>query len=274
MYTSHASLVDRITSRWWFYLLLVVAMFFPVYSAQQLNPQDTPKLVIEVLAYATIYSVPFFFPFFKLIPLVLIVLLFLRPQRFTRFFYAWAAFNLLLIAIFQNMANTPTYGFAVLVGNVVMAMIVSLMFGRAALRAQEPLRFERLPWWRYWVVPLALLAFWYPVNTSLIPPAPDFSLAGLLFNEAGLTFCMMLPVYLAVLTLASPVVDAPLLRVTGFIGTIIGLLNIWEFLMMSATYGWWEAIVHLPLLSISLYTFILGIRRATNPLPVDAVVSS
>ncbi|MBE3559513.1 MAG: hypothetical protein IMW89_09835 [Ktedonobacteraceae bacterium] len=83
-----------------------------------------------------------------------------------------------------------------------------------------------------------------------------------------ITFCMMLSVYLAVLTLASPTVDPVLLRVAGFIGTIIGLLY------MMPLEGWWQSVVHLPLLSISLYAFVLGVRRAVNPLPAKAEVSS
>lgn len=261
--THSPSLIDRAATKWWSYLLLALLFFLPAYAAEPFNPQETPRLVIEVLSHALVYSAPFVFPVFKLVPLAMIVLVVVRPQQFTRAFYAWAALNLLLCAIFQDMAYTPTYGFAVLIGNLVVYTILSLLFGWVALRTQEPLQFEKLSWWRYWVVPLALLAFWFPANTSLASPAPDFSLARLFLNEAGLTLCMMLPVYLAVLTLASPSADSTLLRVAGFMGAITGLLNVTEF-FLNASYGWWLGIVHMPLLFISIYAVVLGMRKPVS----------
>ena len=261
MQTTHSpNLLKRAATHWWFYLLITLLFFLPAYTALPFNPQETPGLVIEVLSHAVIYSAPFVFFLFKLIPVAVIVLVLVWPRRFTAVFYAWAAFNLLLMAVFQNMAQTPTYGFALLVGNLVVFLIASLVFGWVAMYRKEPLRFEKLSWWRYWVVPLALLAFWFPANTSLATPAPDFSIARLFLNEAGLTACMMLPVYLAVLTLASPSVDATVLRLVGWIGAMTGLLNVSEF-FLNASYGWWLGIVHLPLLLISIYAFILGIRK-------------
>ena len=254
------TLVERAAKQWWFYLILTLLFFIPAYTTQPFKSQETPKLVIEVLSHSLIYNVSFIFPLFKLIPLVVIALLVARPKLFTPVFYAWAALNLMLLAIFQNMANTPTYGFSLLIGNMIIYTFTSLLFCWAAFYLKEPFQFEKLPWWRYWVVPLAMLAFWFPVNTSLAISIPDFAPAGLFLNEAGLTTCMMLPVYLAVLTLASSGVDASVLRIAGFIGAVTGLLNVTEF-FMNASYGWWLGVVHLPLLLISIYTFVLGIRK-------------
>ena len=252
----HPTLLDRVARSWWFYLLLAACFFLPAYTTLPFNVQQTPKLVMEVLSHSVIYSVPFVFPLFKLVPLVVIALLFVQPKRFTQLFYAWAAINLLLIAVFQDMATKPTYGFSVLIGNVIVYIIVSLVFVWAtASGKEEPLQFKVLPWWRYWVIPLALLAFWFPANTSLATPLPDFSLARLFLNEAGLTACMMLPVYLAVLTLTSSV-NAAVLRVVGFIGFIPALLNVSEF-FMNASYGGWLGVVYLPLLLMSLFAFVL-----------------
>jgi len=265
MHTTHPpTLLERATSHWWLYLLLAICFMLPAYVALPFSPQDTPKLVIEALSHALIYSAAFAFPFFKLVPLVVLALVFAQPERFSRWWYGWAAFNLLLIAVFQNVAMTPTYGFALLVGNVVVFTITCLVFARAAVRGKEPLRFAKLPWWRYWVVPVALLAFWFPVNTGAVTPVPDFSLARFFLNEAGLTGCMMLPVYLAVLTLTYPAANVTVLRVAGWIGVMTGLLNVGEF-FLNASYGWWLGIVHLPLLVISIYAFVLGLRRHVLP---------
>jgi hypothetical protein len=98
------------------------------------------------------------------------------------------------------------------------------------------------------------------------PGAPRKKLSRRL-NEAGLTFCMMLPVYLAVL--ASPSVDSTVLRVAGCIGALTGLLNVVEF-FLNASYGWWMGIVHLPLLAMSIYAFVLGMQKPGSRPVVNA----
>ena len=52
---------------------------------------------------------------------------------------------------------------------------------------------------------------------------PDFNPLMLLTNEAGVTFCMMTPTFLAVLTLFFPLVNRAVLRVTSFVGILLGL---------------------------------------------------
>jgi hypothetical protein len=260
-----SSLIDSLARRWWFFLLIILVFFFPAYTTHRFNPAETPQLVIEVLSHALAFTLPALFPFFKLVPLALITGLVLLPVRTSRWFYAWAGVNLLVVAVFQNMANTQTYGFAVLVGNLIVYGLTGLVWIRAALGPNgNRLNLSLpLPWWRYWVVPLALLAYWYPVSTSGAVPIPDFAPLGLVANEAGLTFCMMMPVYLAVLTLAYPEVDPTVLRISAFIGLFTGALNVAEFLLIPI-YGPWMAILHLPLLLISLYAFALSLRKNTR----------
>jgi hypothetical protein len=257
-----SSLIDRLVRHWWFFGLIVLLFFFPAYTTLQFNPAETPQLVIEVLSHALAFTLPILFPIFKLIPLALIAGLVARPARTSRWFYAWAGANLLVVAVFQNMANTQSYGFAVLVGNLIVYGFAGLIWLRAALgpngnRLHQALS---LPWWRYWVVLPALLAYWYPVSTSGAVPIPDFAPLGLVANEAGLTFCMMMPVYLAVLTLAYPEVDPAVLRISAFIGLFTGALNVVEFLLIPI-YGPWMALLHMPLLLISLYALGLSLRK-------------
>ena len=257
-----SALIDSLARRWWFFLVVVLLFFSPAYTTQPFNPADTPQLVIEVLAHALAFSVPVLFPLFKLIPVILVVGLVLLPARTARLFYAWAGINLIVVAIFQDMAVTQTYGFAILVGNLIVYGLVGLLWIHAAF-GPDAAKFKlsrTLPWWRYWVILPALLAFWYPVSVVGTVPAPSFAPVGLLANEAGLTFCMMLPVYLALLTLGYPNVDRTVLRVSGFIGIITGLLNVFEFFLIPI-YGPWMGTLHLPLLLISVYAFGLSLRK-------------
>jgi hypothetical protein len=261
MSSSSLSAFDRLTLRWWFFLIIFLVFFSPAYTTLPFNPAETPALVIEVLSQPLVYSIPAMFPLFKLIPLALAAGLFLFPKRASRFFYAWAGFNLIVVAIFQDMAQTSSFGFAVLVGNLIIYGLVGLLWLHAAggpngerLDLSHP-----LPGWRYWVILPALLAYWYPVGMVGGIPTPNFAPVGLIANEAGLTFCMILPVYLAILTLVYPGVDLPVLRISGFIGMITGLLNVIEFFLIPV-YGAWMGILHLPLLLISLYAFVLSFR--------------
>ncbi len=124
------------------------------------------------------------------------------------------------------------------------------------------------------VAPLALFAFWLPVNGAATPPQPDFNPALLVLNEAGLTFCMMLPFYLALLSLGYPAVDGTILRVGGFIGFVIALMN-FAMASMAPQYGPWMATLHVPLLLISAYAFVLGWRlRAPGAVRRDARTTS
>ena len=262
MSSSPQPLLDRLARRWWFFVVLLLLLFSPAYTSHPLNPAETPKLVIEVLSRPLAYAIPALFPIFKLMPLALTAGLVLAPARASRLFYAWAGFNLIVVAVFQDMANTPSYGFAVLIGNLMIYGLVGLLWIRAAVASKgDRLDLSRpLPWWRYWVVLPALLAYWYPASTAGAIPVPNFAPLGLIANEAGLTFCMMLPVYLAVLTLSYPEVDRTVLRVSAFIGVITGLLNVIEFFLIPV-YGPWMGTLHLPLLLISLYAFALSLRQ-------------
>ena len=255
---------ERLTRHWWFYLILLIFFFFPSYSVLPLNPVKTPELIIEVLSKPVAYSVPSLFPIFKLIPLLLIIWLISRPNVLnSRLFYAWAGINLLVVAVFQNMAVTPTYGFAVLVGNVIVMGLAGLLWIFAAFkpRGSHLNLSQKLPGWRYWVILPALLAFWFPAGTASGVPVPDFAPLGFIANEAGLTFCMMMPFYLAVLTIAYPNVDLIIMRISAFIGLVTGLLNVMIF-FLTPEYGPWMGVLHLPLLLISIYAFVFSLRKS------------
>jgi len=246
--------LESLTQKWWFYLILLVLFFLPSYSSLPFDPRKTSDLITAVLSKPLIYSIPALMPLFKLLPVLLVLALVIWGDRLTRLFDLYAAMTILLFALFQNMARTHVFGFAVLTGNVMVYLLVSLIWFWEAGIKTNVLTFRRQSLWRYWVVPVAFLAFWFPVNPVSL--GPEFSLAQLLNNSAGLTLCMMLPVYLAVLTLCYPTVNRPVLRITSFAGMITALLNVlqWFFLAFQP----WMGILHLPLLTISLYGWILS----------------
>jgi hypothetical protein len=77
-------------------------------------------------------------------------------------------------------------------------------------------------------------------------------------NAAGLAFCMMAPVYLAILTLYYPKVNIAILRVTSLLGIIIGFWNMLVNFVINLDFLWWNGVLHLPLVFISICAFILS----------------
>ena len=253
--------LEALTQKWWFYLAFLVLFFLPSYSSLPYDPRRTSDLITAVLSHPLIYSFPRVMPLFKIFFAMLVLALVIWGDKITRLFDVYAAITILLFALFQNMAVTQEFGFAVIVGNVAVYLFVSSVWFLESVLKVNVLTFRRQPLWRYWVVPMAIFAYWFPVNSETL--GPDFAPAHILTNSAGLTLCMMLPAYLAILTLCYPTINRPVLRITGFAGVITAVFNVLQwFFFTSYT---WLGIVHLPLLTISLYSLILSKKNEAAP---------
>jgi hypothetical protein len=201
-------------------------------------------------------------PVFKILPVMLIIALIIWGDRVTRIFNAYVAVTILLFALFQNSAMTVEFGFAIMLGNVLVYLLVAAAWFWEAVVKLNSFTPRPRPFWQYWVVPVAFLAFWFPLNTKTL--GPDFSLVQLGTNSAGLTTCMMLPVYLAVLSLYYPSVNPIVLRITALAGIITGLLNVMQWFI--STSHPWIGILHIPLLTISIYALVLSFgKKRDNP---------
>ena len=253
--------LEALTQKWWFYLAILVLFFLPSYSFFAYDPRRTSDLITAVLSHPLIYSFPPIMPLFKIFPALLVLSLVIWGDKITRLFNVYAAMTILLFALFQNMAVTQEFGFVVIAANVVVYSLVAFVWFLEVYLKANVLSFRRQSLWRYWVVPMAILAFWFPVNTETL--GPDFSPAQLLTNSAGLTLCMMLPVYLAILTLCYPTINCPVLRITSFAGVITASLNILQWFFFSSHP--WLGIIHMPLLTISLYGLILSKEKEAAP---------
>jgi hypothetical protein len=249
---------DELTRKWWFLLLVSLLFFLPSYSSGPFNPQEIPQLIFEVMSNALIYTYPILYPVFKIIPILVIVGVILFGDRITRLFDIYIAVILTLFAVLQNTAITDRYGFAAITGNVIVYLLVALFWWWESIVKVNDFSPQKRPFWKYWVVPVAFLAFWFPINTQTI--TPEFNPLNIILNEAGLTMCMMIPVTLAVLTLFSPQVNMATMRVTSFAGLITSFFNILQWFIFNPQ-AWWMGVLHLPLLSISAYALILSLRK-------------
>ena len=185
--------------------------------------------------------------------LAVLLLLAVYGKRAGRIFDAHFAVVFTMIAVINNVAVTETYGLVILTGNLVPFSIVAIFWIWETYRPRNNFEFPRLAAWRYWVVPFAILAFWFPVSQD---GGPDFNPLLLLTSDYGVFFCPTTPVVLAILTLIYPAVNRDLLAVTGLTGLLIGIFNAMSVFTMPG-YTIWLLVVHVPLIAVSLYGLVL-----------------
>ncbi|MHC4325127.1 MAG: hypothetical protein ACYSUX_12760 [Planctomycetota bacterium] len=253
--------MERITRRWWFFLSFVLLQFvIPPYASKGYKfPDEWGNVINYALSYAFIYSHSELFPVFKIIPIILVVLIIVLRNRVTRLFNIYVAFSYVLFAFGQSIAVTEKYGVTICTLNVIMFLAVACFWAWEAITLQNNFTLVKIPHWRYWVVPLVLLAFWYPVD--FVTMKPDFNPPGLFTNVAGVTFCMMTPVYVGLLSLYWPKVNISTLRVTSLVGLIIALYNVLLNFCIAPSLLWWNGVLHIPLLGISVYGLVLSMKN-------------
>jgi len=85
----------------------------------------------------------------------------------------------------------------------------------------------------------------------------DWNLLHFFTRNTATAFCLTTPLFLTILTLNLPKVNIVTYRITAIIGVIIGLYNMMNFFNPHTVF---LGVVHIPLLTISLYSAILSYR--------------
>jgi len=245
--------LELLTGRPLFLIALILVGFIPPIVEKGYNPSEMGYLIPYLLANSLLNQAYPIYPLFKVLPMFLISALILGKAN--RIFSLYAGVTYILFALLQGISVTERYGFAVITGNTVQMLIVSALWIWEAVVRRN--RFTSPNLRNFWTIPLAFLAFWYPLNPE--SKGPDFNPSYLLTNAAGLAFCTMTPVYLTVLLVYYPNVNKATMRVTSLTGVMIGLWNMFNFLRPR---GWWNGVLHLPLLLISAYSLILSLKRS------------
>ncbi|QOJ78889.1 hypothetical protein IG193_00010 [Infirmifilum lucidum] len=203
--------------------------------------------------------------------ITLIILLIGYGNRFRCLFNAFVAGDYILIAFLQNIATIKDYGFSILTSNVVIFLIVGMVWAKEALNPQNDFAFRRHPWWRYWVIPFAFLAFWFPAGPQ---GEIDFNPIYLLTSDFGVAFCLTTPVIVAILTLIYPQVNKKVLNVTCSAGLLYGFFNISAVVVFPELW-WLSGVLHTPLFLISLYGLLLPriLKIRTSRVPMGGLKS-
>jgi len=255
--------LDYLTRKWWFFLLFILLQFVPSYASKGFDPAETGLVTGEILSHALAYDYPSLFPIFKIIPVILIISIIFLKNAVPRVFSVYVGITYLLFAVLQSVAITEKYGLGIITANVIMFSLVAIFWFWEAVVQKNDFTAPKRAEWRYWVVPFAFLAFWYPLTISDGSMIPDFNPIGLLTNGAGLAFCLMTPVYVAVLTLYHPRINLATLRVTSLVGIIIAIYNVLVNFILAFSTMWWNGVLHIPLLTISAYGLVLSFRRSS-----------
>lgn len=253
--------LELITRKWWFFAFFILLQFIPPYASKGFEPAETGSVTIEILSHSLVYSFPSTFPIFKIIPVILVISMIFLRNRVTRLFNVYVGITYVLFAFLQNIAITENYGLGIISTNVIMVSLVAAFWFWEATIQKNDLTPRKQPLWKYWVIPLAFLAFWYPHSISDGSILPDFNPIGILTNVAGLTFCMMTPVYITILTIYHPRINIATIRVTSLVGTITGIYNVLANFVMYASTLWWNGVLHIPLLTISVYGLVLSLKK-------------
>ena len=196
---------------------------------------------------------------FKAAPILLIIALVLMPKIVTHFFNIFVSIHYLFFASYHGIGMMEKYGLIINSGNLIMFLTVSAFWLWEVFVHRNNFSDRKHSFWRHWIVPLSLFAFWFPVNQQTL--MPDFNLGYLFTNGAGQAFCMVTPLYISVLTIYYPTVNILTLRITSTVGIIAALINIHIEFIQYPDKMWWVGVLHLPLLIISLYGLILSLKK-------------
>ena len=149
--------------KWWFVVLNVfVGTFVSPIATRPFDPYQAGEVVLYVLSHSLVHSLAPFYPLFNIVALALLVFLCVWGNRVARVFALYAGLNYILFALLQGVTITDRYGVAIVTGNVIVMLLVAFtwLWEAVVMKGDYSLRGVRRT--RLWVVPLVLLAFWYP----------------------------------------------------------------------------------------------------------------
>lgn len=250
-----------VTKKWWFYVILILLQFsIPPYASRNFNIAEWSNIIIITLRNGLLYLISECYPYFQTAAIIVIICLLIFKNKFAKIFNIYVTLSYLVFIIFQNIAYTEKFGLSIVSINVIMFLLVAISWIWEIFTSQNNYSFSKLKIWKYWIVILALFAFWSPIELTDLQP--NFNPKYIITNVSSLTFCMMTPIFLTIMILNYPKINIVTLRITSIIGTIIGIYNVFNFF---APKGFWLGIVHIPLIVISVYGLILSLKINSIP---------
>lgn len=241
----------------WFKMVLTILVFLPSVTQIPYNPANTTDVVASVMAYPLITSIPLLLPISKLILLIVVLLPLISSKFSERVLIAYYCIILLVVGIFQNMSITKDYGFVWLLGNTFIQFLVLIYCLYDFFNRKSVIKIKDINKKRLWVVLPMLLAFLMPYSVNTYGGIRPSLTISVLWNESGVTYCMITPVIVGIMILFSKKIYKPLMSVVSYVGLVFGLLNMITWFGLQNE-NWWMGILHLPLLILSFYGLIIS----------------
>ncbi len=256
------STLEAKTRRWWFFVGMLILQFVAVpYASKNFDFSKWENIIRHVLSHCFWFSFKPAFPVFQVAAIVFVVMLLIFRNKVGRIFSLYAGICYILFVITQCIAVTPKYGVCIVTVNLVMFGLVAGTWIWEAIAGNNDFSTHDRSFWKYLVIPPAVIAFWLPI--SVTTGKPDFNPVYFLTSGSSLTFCLMTPVFMAVLIFFYPRVNMLTLRMTGVVGVIIGLYNVIPKLILGLYSSRWDGILHLPLLVLSAIGLVLSMKKQT-----------
>lgn len=250
--------LDATTRRWWFFVGVIGLSYILLpFASKNFSILGFMNILRTTLGNSFYYSCQPAFAVFQVIAIIMFLALIFFRQKMSRVFCIYAAACYVLFNV-QSVAVTEKYGLSIVTYNIFAFNLVAASWAWEAVAGLNDFSQTRQPYWKYIVVAAAIFAFWPPINPQT--GGPDFKLTYFLTSGSALTFCMMTPVFIAVLIFFYPKVNFVTLRVTGLIGTGIGLANVIPKLILRMYSTWWDGFLHLPLLILSIIGMVLSMK--------------
>jgi len=245
----HQRQVLATAQKWWFIPLIVLPELIPPYAATGYRLQDVGLVNAYILTHPIKSEFAPLYVGFQVVPMLMIGALLIFRNRAARVFSGFVGASCIGMGVLQSVSVDPRYGTAICLGNMLMCFVLAGLWFWEAYQPRTDYRFQARA---LWLLPLALLAFWEPVNRTTL--LPDFNPLYLLTSGTGAVYCMIMPLYMTVLLLQFPRVNIPLLGATSFISILLALGNFLICFVLYPAY-WWIGILHVPLLITGVYGF-------------------
>ena len=250
----------ELTEKWWFFLVLFAAQFFlfPI-TTKNFEFSEFGIIIGKTLSNSLMGDFKNYYLYFQFSTIIILLVLFIFKNRFKRFFTIYVIISYVLFGFLQNIGITEEYGISIMTINLIMFLFVGLSWINELLNQKNDYSFNNLNWKTSWLVAISLICFWWPLNWKTLEFSPDLYL--FIDNGSSLAFCAMTPIYLIIMIFNLPNINFATFRITSLIGLIIGFYNMMNFSNPN-TYN--IAIMHLPLVIVSIYSLILSYKKHTT----------
>ena len=248
--------LEIFTRKWQFFALLLLAQCLLVpFASRNFSWQDISAIVYTTLGRSFQMSLGHWNILFQALSLLFILLLLLFRNRFARVFHIYVSVSYLSFTFLQNLAVTEQYGFSMVTVNVLMFLLVSFVWIGECFRSTCRYSFVNLRWRYGWMIVLSVFAYLLPFTWD---GTLDWNPVHFFYKNSSTSFCLMTPLFLTLMTLNLPQVSIVTYRITALIGVVMGV------------YG----ILHIPLLSISLYATILSYQKKYVKYPLAELIGA